>query len=132
MQKKERDLDELDSKIFRTDNFKDKINRLHSQHNEALSDFNQYFEVMTDLERSPFVPSHINKARKAKEKVEQELAEQNKIKAKYDRDEQKMKQSRDRETEAYRKTNELLSLSDIHLKRDKMNVLILDNLGFPD
>lgn len=42
---------------------------------------------MTDLERSPFVPSHINKARKAKEKVEQELAEQNKIKAKYDRDE---------------------------------------------
>ena len=61
------------------------------------------------------MPSHINKARKAKEKVEQELAEQNKIKAKYDRDEQKMKQSRDRETEAYRKTNELLSLSDIHL-----------------
>ena len=41
----------------------------------ALSDFNQYFEVMTDLERSPFVPSHIAAARRVKRKKEEELAE---------------------------------------------------------
>jgi len=39
---------------------------------------------MTDLERSPFVPSHIEKARRTKQKEQSELAYQRKIIHRYD------------------------------------------------
>ena len=84
LQRQDNEIDELDKKIFMSSEFKNKINHLNAAHNEALSDFNQYFEVMTDLERSPFMPSHISKAYRAKIKQEKELAEQEKIKAKWE------------------------------------------------
>lgn len=50
-----------------------------------MTDFDQYFEVMTDLERSPFVPSHIAKARRIKAKDDKELAEEAQIRDKWER-----------------------------------------------
>ena len=82
-------MEELDKKIFMSSEFKDKIQHLNTVHNDALADFNQYFEVMTDLERSPFMPSHIAKAYRAKIKQEKELAEQDKIKAKWEKRQKK-------------------------------------------
>ena len=72
-----------------TTEFKEKMSKLSSAHNEALADFNQYYDVMTDLERSPFMPSHIAKAYRAKIKQEKELAEQDKIKAKWEKNQKK-------------------------------------------
>ena len=58
-----------------TNEFAEKISRMTKKHNEAIADFNQYFEVMTDLERSPFMPSHVAKTYRARIKQEKELAE---------------------------------------------------------
>ena len=44
-----------------TKDFQTAVTALRKDHNEALADFGQYFEVMTDLDRSPFVPTHVAK-----------------------------------------------------------------------
>ena len=69
---------------------------------------------MTDLDRSPFVPSHVAAARRAKRRAEKELSEQAKIRDQWDQKHESRRAS-DQEAEAARKTNELLehSLADI-------------------
>ena len=77
--------DDADSKIFLTKEFQETMAGITKQHNEALADFNQYFEVMTDLERSPFVPTHIAKVRRVKAQEAKQLAGQAKIREKWEK-----------------------------------------------
>lgn len=96
LHQKDRERDEIDMKIFMSEDFKSKIESMNSAINDAMQDFNQYspdqqsqsggipafpFSRGNEDERSPFVPSHVSKLRRAKQKQERELAEQDKIKA---------------------------------------------------
>ena len=102
--------DELDGQIFRKDQFKNAIDTINERHNSLLKDFNQFHDAKTDLERSPFVPSAVAKARRAKDKQQRENLELEQMKEKWLVTSASIASS-DQENEAAIRTNELLAYS---------------------